>query len=128
MAPKVTQAGIDILVTVGSLAKRIGDALSEDMTVVSVDEADQAAEVVLSLLSAGDLVAVKGSAAVHMKKVVGAIVSSPAIRQKKPWGPLDALIVVIAVLYALLVIQAYRNNCGWHGLDYFALWTECLTR
>jgi UDP-N-acetylmuramoyl-tripeptide--D-alanyl-D-alanine ligase len=80
IAPLVENAGVDLLVTVGELARR---AAAATLATASFPDAAATAAAVPSLLMPGDLVAVKGSNDVGLAKVVAAIqaigVSEPAM-------------------------------------------------
>jgi UDP-N-acetylmuramoyl-tripeptide--D-alanyl-D-alanine ligase len=66
--------GVDVLVTVGPLARHIGAAFGgEDDAVVSADDARAAAELVPGLLEPGDTVLVKGSRGVGLEVVAQAL-------------------------------------------------------
>jgi UDP-N-acetylmuramoyl-tripeptide--D-alanyl-D-alanine ligase len=86
LAPRVDQAGIDLLITVGALAARIADTVSPKLETVRFETADQAAGIVPSLLQHGDLVAVKASRAVGLDKLVAEIKSSANSASLAPPG------------------------------------------
>jgi UDP-N-acetylmuramoyl-tripeptide--D-alanyl-D-alanine ligase len=70
IAPLIGRAGVDLLVTVGTLARHAGGTASET---INFADADAASAAVPSLLKPGDLVAVKASGPVGLDKVVLAI-------------------------------------------------------
>jgi UDP-N-acetylmuramyl pentapeptide synthase len=70
---QVAQAGVELLVTVGSLAEAIGEPFEGE--VHSVPDAAAAAELVPELVRPGDIVLVKGSLAVGLKAVCRALTS-----------------------------------------------------
>jgi len=76
LASDIQQAGISILITVGPLAKRIAAKLARTIDVLSFDDADGASRGVPPMLRPGDLVAIKGSRAVALPKVVTTIMRS----------------------------------------------------
>jgi UDP-N-acetylmuramoyl-tripeptide--D-alanyl-D-alanine ligase len=70
---QVAQAGVELLVTVGSLAEAIGEPFGGELH--SVPDAAAAAELVSELVRPGDIVLVKGSLAVGLKAVCRALTS-----------------------------------------------------
>ncbi len=64
-------AGVDLLVTVGPRAATIGERFAGET--VSVADASEAADIVPGLLAAGDLVLVKGSLGVGLRRVCEAL-------------------------------------------------------
>jgi UDP-N-acetylmuramoyl-tripeptide--D-alanyl-D-alanine ligase len=70
---QVAQAGVELLVTVGSLAEAIGEPFGGELH--SVPDAAAAAELVPELVRPGDIVLVKGSLAVGLKAVCRALTS-----------------------------------------------------
>jgi UDP-N-acetylmuramoyl-tripeptide--D-alanyl-D-alanine ligase len=71
IGPVAEAAGVDLLVTVGPRAAAIGTRFAGE-TVVAAD-ADEAAAVVPGLLSSGDLVLVKGSLGVGLRRLCDAL-------------------------------------------------------
>jgi UDP-N-acetylmuramoyl-tripeptide--D-alanyl-D-alanine ligase len=67
----VTAAGVDLLVTVGPLAAAIAERFDGKAQVVA--DAGEAAAIVPELLEPGDVVLVKGSLGVGLKRVCEAI-------------------------------------------------------
>jgi UDP-N-acetylmuramoyl-tripeptide--D-alanyl-D-alanine ligase len=82
LGEEVAHAGIDVLVTVGSLARRIGEgARAEGLHADAVrpcETADEASEVLDDLLEAGDVVLVKASRSLGLERVVEGIVQPRA--------------------------------------------------
>lgn len=72
LAPYIAGAGVDVLVTVGPLARRAASGMGHLDTVL-LDDAKAATSALPQLLRAGDLVAVKGSNAVNLDRVVAAV-------------------------------------------------------
>jgi UDP-N-acetylmuramoyl-tripeptide--D-alanyl-D-alanine ligase len=75
MGQLANEAGVDVLVTVGPLAAAIADGFQGEAR--SVENANQAAELVPDLLHEGDVVLVKGSLGVGLKQVCGALGVGP---------------------------------------------------
>ena len=73
LGEEVEHAGVDLLVTVGSLAEAIGEPFGGE--VHSVPDAAAAAELVPELVRPDDIVLVKGSLAVGLKAVCRALTS-----------------------------------------------------
>jgi UDP-N-acetylmuramoyl-tripeptide--D-alanyl-D-alanine ligase len=73
LGEEVAHAGVELLVTVGSLAEAIGEPFGGE--VHSVPDAAAAAELVPELVRPGDIVLVKGSLAVGLKAVCRALTS-----------------------------------------------------
>lgn len=82
LGEEVAHAGVDVLVTVGPLARRIAEgARAEGMAAEAVRPcmtADEASEVLDDLLDAGDIVLVKASRSVGLERVVEGIVQPRA--------------------------------------------------
>jgi UDP-N-acetylmuramoyl-tripeptide--D-alanyl-D-alanine ligase len=78
IAPLLARAGVDLLVTVGALARMAAGA---SRAAIHFPDADEAAAGLPALLKPGDLIAVKASQAVHLEKAVQAIL---AIGQSTP--------------------------------------------
>jgi UDP-N-acetylmuramoyl-tripeptide--D-alanyl-D-alanine ligase len=71
------EAGVDVLVTVGPLAAAIAERFAGEAT--SLADADHAASLVPGLVEPGDVVLVKGSLGVGLKRVCDALgVGAPA--------------------------------------------------
>jgi UDP-N-acetylmuramoyl-tripeptide--D-alanyl-D-alanine ligase len=74
----VAKSGADVLVTVGSLAKRIADgALAAGMPAAAVrpcSTADEASEVLDDLLTSEDVVLVKASRVMGLERIVDGII------------------------------------------------------
>lgn len=82
LGEEVAGFGVDLLVTVGTLAKRIADGarahgMSDD-AIRSCANADEASEVLDDVLDAGDVVLVKASRSIGLEKVVEGIVQPRA--------------------------------------------------
>jgi UDP-N-acetylmuramoyl-tripeptide--D-alanyl-D-alanine ligase len=73
---EVVQAGVDLLVTVGSLAAAIAEPFDAERHCFA--DAAEAAEAVPALLRAGDIVLVKGSLAVGLAQVCRALTDAEA--------------------------------------------------
>ena len=73
LGEEVAEAGVELLVTVGTLAEAIGEPFGGE--VHSVPDAVAAAELVPELVRPGDIVLVKGSLAVGLKAVCRALTS-----------------------------------------------------
>jgi UDP-N-acetylmuramoyl-tripeptide--D-alanyl-D-alanine ligase len=67
----VTAAGVDLLVTVGPLAAEIAERYAGE--VKSLSDSEEAARVVPGLLQAGDVVLIKGSLGVGLRRVCAAL-------------------------------------------------------
>jgi UDP-N-acetylmuramoyl-tripeptide--D-alanyl-D-alanine ligase len=74
---QAAEIGLALLITVGELAKTIADGAREAglESIESVENSDEAAEVVDSRVQPGDVVLVKGSRAMKMEKIVDRLVS-----------------------------------------------------
>jgi UDP-N-acetylmuramoyl-tripeptide--D-alanyl-D-alanine ligase len=67
----VTAAGVDLLVTVGPLAAEIAERYAGE--VKSLSDSEEAARVVPGLLQAGDVMLIKGSLGVGLRRVCAAL-------------------------------------------------------
>lgn len=91
---KLAATCVDVVVAVGIRARAIAAAAQkagrDTTTVVTCDTAQNAAEVVSTLVQAGDVVLVKGSQSIRTERVVEALLADPAdaeklVRQEKEW-------------------------------------------
>lgn len=80
LGEQVGESGLDVLVTVGELARRIGEGASaQGMSpdrVVSVADADEAVGELRAIVEPGDVVLVKASRVMELEKVVEGITST----------------------------------------------------
>jgi len=74
---QAARSGVELLIAVGEYAEVVAEAARESglVSVETVETSEQAAELLKSIVKAGDLVLVKGSRAMRMEKVVDSLVS-----------------------------------------------------
>ena len=75
LGTQAREAGVDVLVTVGELARHAGPAWGGEK-LTCLDDAAQAAEAIVGLVEPGDTVLVKGSRGVGLEVVTGALESA----------------------------------------------------
>jgi len=88
LGEEVARAGVELLVTVGSLAAAIAEPFEGDVR--SVPDAAAAAELVPGLLRRGDVVLVKGSLAVGLEAVCRALRNGDGMQSRTPAAPTGA--------------------------------------
>jgi UDP-N-acetylmuramoyl-tripeptide--D-alanyl-D-alanine ligase len=89
IAPLSVSAGIDLVVTVGKLAPLAAD---KSVETINFPDADAASRGLPALLKPGDLIAVKGSRAMHLENVVQAILAMGRITPLLSWRIEDELV------------------------------------
>ncbi|MGP9571109.1 Mur ligase family protein [Halomonas sp. KG2] len=87
LAPKIEEAGIDLLITVGPKAAMVADAV-QNIETIKFKDAKSAAKKIRFLLQDRDLIAVKGSNGMSLVTVVMAILGSrdARVRQDYRWS------------------------------------------
>jgi len=75
LATSLQSAAIDLIFTAGPLMKSLHDALPRDMRGDHATNAEELAQLVIQTISAGDVIAIKGSHGSHMGVVVDAILA-----------------------------------------------------
>jgi len=86
---------VDLLVTVGQRAKRIGEGAIEagmkSSRIYSFDDSNEAAAKIKDIMKAGDIILVKGSQSPRMERITKALMAEPTraaellVRQEKEW-------------------------------------------
>ncbi len=85
---------VDVIITVGSRARAIGEAAMTDGmeqgNVIAFNNSKDAAAAVLDLLQEGDIVLIKGSQGIRLERVTKALLADPKdaeglVRQDKEW-------------------------------------------
>jgi len=72
----IADTGVDVLVTVGELAKLAGESAGDDLKVKSFEDADSVCDELEEIIKDNDIILVKGSRSVGLEKVVEKIVAS----------------------------------------------------
>jgi UDP-N-acetylmuramoyl-tripeptide--D-alanyl-D-alanine ligase len=88
LAPLIVRAGVDLLVTVGELARL---AAANSIETMNFPDADAASRGLPALLKGGDLIAVKASVEVHLENVLLAILATGDSAPVLSWRIEDAL-------------------------------------